>query len=92
MAQLQAALRIEGRVQGVFFRDSARLEATRLGLTGWVRNCADGSVEAVVEGPGAKVQQFAAWCRTGPDGARVDRVEIQESPATGRFQAFRVEH
>jgi acylphosphatase len=92
MSDLQVALRIEGRVQGVFFRHSARLEAIRLALTGWIRNCADGAVEAVVEGSAEKVREFVAWCRRGPPGARVERVEVEELPANGRFQSFRVEH
>ncbi len=69
-------LRIHGRVQGVCYRASAQAEALRLGLAGWVRNRADGTVEALVAGAEAIVEQFIDWARQGPPAARVDRVEI----------------
>lgn len=87
-----ATVRIRGKVQGVFFRYSAKLEANRLGLTGWIRNCEDGDVRATAEGPRERVAEFVAWCKVGPPGARVSDVEVHESPATGDFSAFRVEH
>jgi acylphosphatase len=92
MERVQVMLRIKGRVQGVFFRHSAKLEARRLGLTGWIRNCEDGDVEAVAEGPRERVGDFIAWCRMGPPHAQVDHIEVEESAATGQFSAFRVEH
>lgn len=67
-------LRIEGRVQGVWFRESMRQAAERLGVTGWVRNRADGAVEAVVQGTDPAVDALLAWSRDGPPLARVDRV------------------
>ena len=77
-------LRIRGRVQGVFFRANARNEATRLGLSGWVRNMPDGSVEALAHGPAAAVADFVDWCAEGPPSARVDSVEREErADATG---------
>ncbi len=82
-------LRIYGQVQGVFFRASTEAEARRLGLTGWVRNCPDGSVEDVAEGPRAKLENLVVWCRHGPAHARVDHVEIEWSEATGEFSGFR---
>ncbi|MCP3103322.1 acylphosphatase [Myxococcus sp. K15C18031901] len=87
----RAALRIQGKVQGVFFRESARVEASRLGLTGWVRNRPDGSVEAVVEGEAEKLEQFVGWCHRGPAQARVDGVERTDGEATGEFSHFIVE-
>jgi len=90
--QIRATVRVKGRVQGVFFRYSAKLEANRLGLTGWIRNCEDGDVRTTVEGPHERVAEFVAWCRVGPPGAIVTDVEVNESPATGNFSAFRVEH
>lgn len=92
MERIRAALRIKGRVQGVFFRHSAKLEAKRLGLTGWIRNCDDGDVRATVEGPRQRVAEFIAWCRVGPPHASVGDVEVSESPPTGEFSQFRVEH
>lgn len=74
--------RVEGRVQGVFFRDSTRREALRLGLSGWVRNLPDGRVEAVFEGPAEAVTSAVAWMRHGPDHALVTALEESaEEPA-----------
>ncbi len=68
-------LRIRGRVQGVGFRDAMSCEAERLGVTGWVRNCADGDVEAVAQGGAAALDALLAWARCGPPAARVERVD-----------------
>jgi acylphosphatase len=87
----RATLRIQGKVQGVFFRESARIEATRLGLTGWVRNRADGSVEAVVEGDPGMLEEFIRWCHQGPVQARVTAVAREDGEATGEFRQFIVE-
>lgn len=89
MTTLRLRLRIRGRVQGVWFRESTRREAARLAVAGWVRNCADGSVEAVLEGPAAAVRELEAWCREGPTGARVTDVKAAEEPPAGE-QEFRV--
>lgn len=69
-------LMVSGRVQGVSYRASARIEALRLGLQGWVRNRHDGSVEVLAMGPRSRVDAFVEWARDGPSGARVDRLEI----------------
>ena len=79
-------LRIHGRVQGVWFRESMRLEAERLNVAGWVRNTADGAVEAVIQGPAEAVDALIEWARSGPPLARVDRVEIGE--AQGQYSGF----
>jgi acylphosphatase len=92
MDQIRATLRIKGRVQGVFFRQSAKLEAVRLGLTGWIRNCPNGEVSATAEGASDRVSAFVAWCRIGPPHALVSEVEVRESAATGQFSEFQVEH
>ena len=76
-------LRISGRVQGVGFRDALLREALGHGLTGWVRNRRDGTVEAVLQGDAASVEAVQAWARRGPPAARVDRVEA--CPAQGEF-------
>lgn len=83
-------LRIEGRVQGVFFRATAAQEATRRGLTGWVRNCADGSVELVAEGKKSDLEALIAWCRRGPPAAGVTAVNIREEPFRGEFSRFEI--
>lgn len=79
---------IRGRVQGVGFRQSMRAAAQGLGCTGWVRNRADGSVEAIVQGSPASVQALIAWARRGPPAARVDSLEIRA--AQGEFQHFEI--
>ena len=79
-------LHIAGRVQGVWFRESMRQEAERLGVTGWVRNQADGSVEAVVQGPPEAVDALIAWASVGPALARVER--LTERSAEGHFTHF----
>jgi acylphosphatase len=72
---------VTGRVQGVWFRESCREHAVALGVSGWVRNLADGRVEAVLEGPPAAVARVVQWCHEGPGRARVDAVETHtESP------------
>ena len=73
---------VHGRVQGVGFRFAMTDAASDLGVAGWVRNRADGAVEAVFEGESAAVLAMVAWCRTGPPRADVDDVEVvDESPA-----------
>ena len=71
-------LQIRGRVQGVFFRESARREALALGVRGWVKNLPDGSVEAAAEGEDTQVRAFIQWCHQGPSAARVEEVVVQE--------------
>jgi len=73
---------VTGRVQGVWYRESCRREATAAGVAGWVRNCYDGTVEAVLEGDDAAVERVVAWMRTGPRHAVVTRVDVRaETPA-----------
>jgi acylphosphatase len=79
---------IQGRVQGVFFRDSMRHEAQRLGVAGWVRNRDDGTVEAAVHGEPAAVDAIVRWAHHGPQHANVERVDI--TPDGGSFVLFEV--
>jgi acylphosphatase len=79
---------IHGHVQGVFFRASAVEQARASGLTGWVRNAHDGSVEIVAEGDERTLERLLSWCRHGPSGAEVDRVDQTSGPATGEFRGF----
>lgn len=74
---------VEGRVQGVWYRDSTRREAERLGLAGWVRNLRDGRVEAVFEGPAEKVASAVAWCARGPEHALVTHVDSEPEQPEG---------
>ncbi|MCS6917277.1 MAG: acylphosphatase [Chitinophagales bacterium] len=80
---------IHGRVQGVFFRASARQQAQALGITGIIRNEADGSVYAEAEGKEEAVQQFIQWCRHGPEGAVVTSITAEKSAPKG-YTAFEV--
>jgi acylphosphatase len=74
---------VHGRVQGVFFRDSARRRASELGVVGWVCNRSDGAVEAVFEGAPDAVSSMVDWSRRGPRGADVERVDEQEESPEG---------
>ncbi len=77
----RARVRVSGRVQGVFFRDSTREKAQELGLVGYVRNTPDGDVEALFEGPSQSVERMVCWCGQGPPRASVENVETDyESP------------
>jgi len=80
---------VAGRVQGVFFRDACRHRAVGEGLTGWVRNRADGTVEAWFEGPRRAVDALVAWCRQGSPGAEIDHVDVSDEAPAGEG-AFRV--
>ena len=75
---------VSGRVQGVFFRDTCRREAARHRVAGWVRNCPDGTVEAVFEGPEGAVSAMVAWARRGPAQAMVDDVQTFDETPEGR--------
>ena len=78
---------VSGRVQGVFFRDTCRRMAVSNGVAGWVRNLADGRVEAVFEGPEAAVRSLVEWARHGPDLAEVASMDVRAEPPEG-LRAF----
>lgn len=91
---LTLELRITGRVQGVGFRDALRHEAGKLGVTGWVRNRRDGSVEALVQGAPAALEALVAWARRGPPGSRVDEIgteNLPDEPVHASFEQRRSE-
>ena len=90
MALKQLHLMVRGRVQGVFFRASAQREARRLGLTGWVKNKSDGSVEILAEGEETSIRELYSWAQKGPSAARVDRVDTRWRSFTGEFADFRI--
>jgi acylphosphatase len=81
---------VRGHVQGVFFRAEMRERARSLGVAGWVRNNADGSVEAVLEGPAERVETLVRWCRRGPRGAAVEDVDLrwEEPRGEGGFSVI----
>ncbi len=83
-------LKIYGKVQGVYFRSFARDKAHQLGLSGWVKNMPDGTVETVAESEEENLDEYKKWCKKGPSSARVDEVrEIWEKP-TGEFKEFSI--
>jgi acylphosphatase len=82
---------VQGRVQGVYFRASAVQRAQELGLTGWVKNCVDGSVEGIAEGPRAELEKLLSWCGQGPSGAKVTHVETRWDAPQNSFTAFTIE-
>ena len=86
----RAQVRVTGRVQGVFFRDSTRERAEELGLSGHVTNTPDGGVEAVFEGPPDAVREMVRWCEQGPPNASVENVEVDYGPAEGGPAGFEV--
>jgi acylphosphatase len=86
----RAHVHVTGRVQGVFFRDSTRRNAERLGLSGWVRNSPEGAVEAVFEGPSERVREMVRWCEQGPPDASVENVSADFGPAHNDLPGFEV--
>jgi acylphosphatase len=86
---LRAHVIVHGQVQGVWFRQSTKDEADRLGVTGWVRNLPDRSVEAVFAGERSKVEEIVGWCHRGPAGADVSSVDVSWEPyrqESGHFE------
>jgi len=87
---LKVRLIIEGKVHGVFFRDSARKKAIELGVNGWIKNNSDGSVEAVIEGEEHRVEEMIAWCHEGPPAANVTKVTKTEEKHVEGFSSFSI--
>ncbi len=88
----QATIRVSGVVQGVYYRYSTKQKADELGLSGFVRNLPDGSVEAVTEGREEDVKSLIEWCKQGPRGARVDRVDVEWDEPSVRFADFSIRY
>jgi acylphosphatase len=80
---------IHGRVQGVFFRDTMRRLAEQASVAGWARNTWEGTVEAVLEGQPDAVERLVAFARQGPEGARVERVDVSEESPEG-LESFEI--
>ncbi|MCX6817239.1 MAG: acylphosphatase [Candidatus Aenigmarchaeota archaeon] len=83
-------LLISGEVQGVFFRASTRKFASDLGVTGWIRNLSSGMVEVVAEGRKPLLDRLIEYCKQGPQGAKVDEMEIDWEKFKGDLQGFAV--
>lgn len=84
-------IKIYGRVQGVWFRQSAKQKADELGLGGWVRNEPDGTVLIEIQGTETKLKEFIAWCRKGSEQAKVSRLEIDGHSEIKNFSEFTIE-
>ena len=83
-------LKIYGKVQGVYFRSFTRDKACELGLSGWVKNMPDGTVETVAEGEEVNLKEYIQWCKKGPPSARVEEVREKWEKPTGEFKGFRI--
>ena len=90
MEKARAHVIVEGRVQGVFFRHHTQETAFRLDLKGWVKNCWDGTVEALFEGDKDKVDEIIQWCHHGPSGASVKNVHVTWESYAGDCDGFSV--
>lgn len=90
MSRIRVSLVVRGQVQGVGFRYFTKRTAQALELTGWVRNCTDGSVEAVLEGPKEAVNAALDDLRQGPAGGHVEKLHCEQQPYRGEFERFEV--
>ncbi len=89
MTLVHYAIRVTGKVQGVFYRATTKEVADQLKIKGWVSNHPDGSVLIEAEGDPAQMQSFVEWCHQGPEAAQVAEVNCQEKPLEG-FQDFKI--
>jgi acylphosphatase len=83
---------IFGRVQGVFFRASTKEIAEKLGLCGYAKNSPDGSVEVIAEGHKDKLEKLIEYCKKGPIAAKVEKINIRYSEASGKFHDFGIRY
>ena len=88
----RAYIIVHGIVQGVFFRHNTKKTALSLGLKGYVKNIPGGSVEVVAEGPEDKIKELIEFCKKGPEGAEVSRVDVKSGEASGEFDCFEVSY
>jgi acylphosphatase len=91
MAEVARHVRVTGHVQGVFYRAWSQAQARELGVSGWIRNCPDGSVEAHLQGEESGVERMIERMRKGPSNARVDDVDVEGAAmeGSGRFELRR---
>ena len=90
--KVRAHVLVGGRVQGVFFRSETQDEARRRSVSGWVRNLPDGGVEAVFEGEKDNVDEMIEFCRKGPPGAKVTKIEVSWEEPTGESNRFVIQY
>ena len=92
MVQRRVHIFVNGRVQGVFFRQATKVIAIKNNVTGWVRNLDDGRVEILIEGDDKCVDSVIAWCDCGPANSRVDDIQINNENYLGSFENFEVRY
>jgi len=92
MERMRVHVVVEGKVQGVYYRTYAQAEGIKLGVSGWVRNRADGTVEAAVEGEPDKVNEMVAWFKIGSPISQVSRVLVAEEKPLGEKGAFNIRY
>ncbi|MCL2359118.1 acylphosphatase [Candidatus Bathycorpusculum sp.] len=90
MTKTRAHIYISGRVQGVYFRQTTKDQAVHQNVTGWVRNLAEGRVEAVFEGEESAVKALVEFCRYGPRGASVTGIDVAWAPYPAEFTSFEI--
>ncbi len=84
-------LKIHGKIQGVFFRYTAKQIADKLKVKGWIKNNFDGTIDAVIEGKDEAVDEMVKWCKAGPTNSIVEKVDIREEYYKGEFKEFKIE-
>ena len=92
MVQKRVHMFVNGRVQGVFFRQATKVIAIKNNVTGWVRNLDDGRVEILIEGDDKCIDSVIAWCDCGPANSRVDDIQINNENYLGSFENFEVRY
>ena len=90
--KIRANIVVKGKVQGVYFRQNAQRICNEYGITGWVQNLEDGSVEATLEGNKNSVEDAISWFRVGPPNAHVERIELSYNRFSGEFQDFKINY
>lgn len=90
--KVRAHIFVSGRVQGIFFRENTKRKARSLGVTGWVKNLADGRVEAIFEGDKAQVEEMINWAKKGPPGAVVNHLDLIWEEHRGEFENFEIRY
>ena len=92
MSMTRVHMFVNGRVQGVFFRQATKVIAIKNNVTGWVRNLDDGRVEILIEGNDKCVDAVTEWCNLGPANSRVDDIQIKQEAYIGEYENFEVRY
>ena len=90
MKNIRVHLIVEGKVQGVWYRDSTRIKAAELEIKGWIKNRTDGTVEIMAEGLEVNIQKFIGWCHEGPPYAVVNNITVSPQEFRNEFDSFNI--